>query len=214
MSLPDRGIVRGNWNLLNFDQYVGNVRVTRKTVLDVGCASGYLSFEAENSGAQEVFSFDAEHMSQVFNLPFNDNLYFRDRDAWDRQEEWGLEMLKNSYRYAHAALKSNCRPVYGDIFRLYRSVPPVDVVIAGATLEHLNDPLSTIGSMARVTKETLIVAFTPVLDTEELLREAYSAADRPCAYDNLVGLLAGPVQADSRECRVLRRENRAFCSGL
>jgi SAM-dependent methyltransferase len=169
MDIPGHGPVRGCWNLRDFVQYVGGVSLAGKKVLDVGSASGQLSFEAERVGA-EVLSFDAASISQMIHLPFAENLYFRDRDAWDKREEWGLQMLKNSYWYAHKRFNSRCRVVYGDIFRLDRSVPELqDVVIAGAIMEHLNDPVSALGSMARVARETIVIAFTPVLDTDELV---------------------------------------------
>ena len=52
MELPGLGLVRGQWDLRGrFDDYVGGVGVEGKTVLDVGTATGFLSFEAERRGA-------------------------------------------------------------------------------------------------------------------------------------------------------------------
>lgn len=169
MDVPGRGRVLGSWRIDDFEQYIGGVDVAGKTVLDVGCASGFLSFEAEKRGAT-VTSFDAASMSQVFHLPFSGNLYFEDREEWDRQVEEGLQRLKNGYHFAHRAMGSKALAVYGDVFRLYRSVPrPVDIVVAGAILEHLNDQVSAIGSMARVTEETIVIPFTSVLETDDLI---------------------------------------------
>jgi SAM-dependent methyltransferase len=169
MDVPGHGMVRGAWRIEDFDQYIGGVDVAGRTVLDVGCASGFLSFEAEKRGAT-VTSFDAASISQIFRLPFAYNLYFEDRDQWERQAEYGLIRLKNSYQYAHRAKHSTASFVYGDIFRLYRSVPsPVDIVLAGAIMEHLNDQVTAIASMARVAREWIVIAFTPMLDTDELL---------------------------------------------
>ena len=169
MDVPGHGTVHGPWRIDDFEQYIGGVDVAGKTVLDVGCASGFLSFEAEKREAQ-VTSFDATSMSQIFQLPFAGNLYYEDRDAWDKKSEWGLQMLKNSYQYAHLAKRSKAAFVYGDIFRLYRSIStPVDIVLAGSIMEHLNDQVSAIGSMARVAKELIVIAFTNILETDELL---------------------------------------------
>jgi len=169
MDIPGHGVIQGEWDLDNFDQYIGNCDVGGQTLLDVGSASGYLSFEAERRGAR-VISFDMASISQVFHLPFASNLYFQDRDQWDKQVECGLQTLKNSYWYAHRRLNSQNKVAYGDIFRLDRALPgPVDVSIAGAIMEHLNDQISAIGSIARVTEKTIIIAFTPIIDTDEMI---------------------------------------------
>jgi hypothetical protein len=169
MDLPGHGVIPGEWDLGDFDQYIGNFDVAGRTLLDVGSASGYLSFEAERRGAR-VISFDMVSVTQRFHLPFASNLYFQDRDEWDRQKECGLERLKNSYWYAHRHFKSRNKVVYGDIFRLDRALPgPVEVTIAGAIMEHMNDQISVIGSIARVTEKTIIIAFTPIIDTDELI---------------------------------------------
>jgi O-methyltransferase len=180
MNVPGHGLVRGDWTIDDFDQYVGGINVAGKTVLDVGCASGYLSFEAERRGAR-VTSFDAASMAQLCQVPFLENLYFRNRDLWDAQEERGpgLRRMKNSYWYMHERLASSCSVAYGDLFRLYRSVDAHDIVIAGAILEHLNDQISAIASMARVAKETIIIGFTSVLDTDEMIAQPVTALTNP-----------------------------------
>jgi len=171
MDIPGHGKVSGDWDLGDFDQYIGGVDVTGKSVLDVGCASGYLSFEAERRGA-EVTSFDAASVALMSRIPFAENLYFRNRDLWNVKHEWDLQRLKNSYWYAHERLNSHARVVYGDVFRLDQAVSdPSDIVIAGALLEHLNDQIGAIGSFARVAKETIIIAFTLWIDTDEMRAE-------------------------------------------
>jgi 2-polyprenyl-3-methyl-5-hydroxy-6-metoxy-1,4-benzoquinol methylase len=60
MDLPEFGTVNhfGSWDLRDrFDDYVAHTPLASKTLLDVGCASGFLSFEAEKRGAI-VTSFD------------------------------------------------------------------------------------------------------------------------------------------------------------
>lgn len=169
IDIPGHGVIQGEWDLRNFDRYVGNFEVAGQAVLDVGCASGYLSFEAERRGAR-VTSFDMVSVSQIFHLPFACNRNFQNRDEADKQEECGLERLKNSYWYAHRRLKSRNQVVYGDIFRLDRALPgPVEVSIAGAIMEHMNDQISAIGSIARVTEKAMIIAFTPIIDSDEMI---------------------------------------------
>ena len=49
---PPSGSVTGEWDLRNrFDDYVGHVDLSGKRVLDIGTASGFLTWEAERRGA-------------------------------------------------------------------------------------------------------------------------------------------------------------------
>ena len=57
IELPGLGVVRGHWDLRGrFDDYVGGVSVAGKSVLDIGTATGFLSFESEKRGASRVVS--------------------------------------------------------------------------------------------------------------------------------------------------------------
>jgi 2-polyprenyl-3-methyl-5-hydroxy-6-metoxy-1,4-benzoquinol methylase len=60
MDLPGLGTVNhfGRWDLRGrFDEYTGFIPVAGRTLVDVGSASGFLTFEAEKRGAV-VTSFD------------------------------------------------------------------------------------------------------------------------------------------------------------
>lgn len=170
MEVPGHGVVQGDWDLRDFfDANMGHVPLAGKTVLDVGTASGFLAFEAERRDAN-VIAFDADSMRRVFHLPFAENQYFQDFDEWARGAEPGLQMLKNGFWFMHEQLGSSAKAVYGDIFHLHRYLAEeVDIAFVGAILEHLNDPLSALGSVARVTSERIIIAFTPIIQTEEML---------------------------------------------
>ncbi|HKR00197.1 MAG TPA: hypothetical protein VJT09_05960, partial [Pyrinomonadaceae bacterium] len=76
MDLPGLGLVHGHWDLRGrFDDYIGGVSVAGKSVLDVGAATGFLSFEAERRGARRVLSFDMNDVRQQAFLPFKDKLH-------------------------------------------------------------------------------------------------------------------------------------------
>ena len=65
MELPGFGLVRAHWDLRGrFDEYIGGVDVTGKSVLDIGAATGFLSFEAEKRRASRVLSFDMSDAKQ------------------------------------------------------------------------------------------------------------------------------------------------------
>ena len=65
MDLPGLGVVPGQWDLRGrFEEYTGGVEFEGKSVLDVGTATGFLSFEAEHKGAARVVSFDMSDARQ------------------------------------------------------------------------------------------------------------------------------------------------------
>ena len=41
------------------------------------------------------------------------------------------------------------------------------MVIAGALIEHISDPVTAIGNMARLAREAVIIAFTPVEESDK-----------------------------------------------
>lgn len=148
MELPRHGTVHGDWDLRGrFDEYIGNVPIEGRTMLDVGTASGFLTFEAERRGA-EVTSFDADSA-----------------DRWqigpgeDRDTNYYVKM-RNSYTLAYRALNSHAQSVYGDVNQIAASgiVAPHDVVLIAQILVHLRDPITVIEQAATLAKETIIIA--------------------------------------------------------
>ncbi len=178
MELPGFGLVRGEWHILDFPQYIGGVNLAGKRVLDVGTASGFLSFAAERAGAAEVVSFDLDSAARMCRLPYAGNPYWADRARWLADNQTWADGVKAGYRLAHRLLNSKAQTRYGDIFELRNlEGAPFDVTVAGAFLEHLNDPVSALANLALATKERLVVAFTEILDTgEPLLRAATDLA--------------------------------------
>ena len=145
MDLPGFGSIEGDWDLRGrFDEYIGGIDLRGQTVLDVGTASGFLSFEAERRGAT-VFSFDADGPERIQVVPpaMPDVRYFHG--------------MRNSYRLAHHAFQSKATPIHGDIYRMSEVVPPCDVVIVGQILVHLRDPLGALHQAALAAKETLVI---------------------------------------------------------
>ena len=179
VELPGFGLVRGQWDLRGrFDDYVGGVDVAGKSVLDVGTATGFLSFESERRGASRVVSYDMSDVRQQALLPFKDKLYYQDYERW--AEIYGAEMerWKDAYWLCHRLLQSRAEVFYGSVYELPPGLGQFDVVIVGSVLEHLSDQVSALASVARLTKETLVVV-TPLLETEERVARFEPTADNP-----------------------------------
>lgn len=178
MELPGLGVVPGHWDLRGrFEDYTGGVEVGGKSILDVGTATGFLSFEAERKGAR-VLSFDMSDVRQQTFLPFKDKLYYRDREAWAAEYGALIEKWKNAYWLCHRLLGSQAEVHYGNVYALPSELGSFDVVIVGAVLEHLSDQVSALGSIARLAKETLVLV-TPLLQTDEPVARFEPAAARP-----------------------------------
>jgi hypothetical protein len=183
MKFPDHSEVLGHWDISaeSFSDYIGNVDVGGKTVLDVGTASGFLSFELERRGAR-VTAYEIDSAASAQRIPFRSNLFYTDHSAWLAQADAGLERLINSFWYARRQYHSSVEVVYASLPELPGCVPEMDVVIAGAIFEHLSDPVSTIGILSTIAKETIVLAFTPIVESDELLLKSINNMDQP-EYD-------------------------------
>src|SRR4030081_1538450 len=179
MDLPGFGEVRGHWDLRGrFNEYIGGVDLTGKSVIDVGAATGFLSFEAERSGAARVLSFDIADPRQQDFLPFKDKLYSRDPERWANGYGAEIEQWKNAYWLCHRLLDSKAEVYYGNIYDLPGELGQFDVAIVGSVLEHLSDQITALASIARLTKETIVIV-SPLLQTEERIAQFESLASNP-----------------------------------
>lgn len=154
MDIPGHGTVEGEWDLRGLvDRYLGDFDFANKRVLDVGAASGILTFHIERQGA-EVVSFD---LSDTFDW---DIVPFAGTDAEEMRKARGrhIQKINNAYWYCHQAFGSSAQMVHGVVYDIPPSIGPVDVSVLGSILLHLRDPFLALTSVADVTKETIIVS--------------------------------------------------------
>jgi len=178
LDLPSFGAVEGHWDLRGrFDEYVGYTDLRDKTVLDVGTASGFLSFEAERRGAT-VVSVDADSAERWNRLPFRQSLMQRDHAAWLSMADTYLSRIKKSYWLARREFGSSSRVYYGDANNLPAELGVFDVVVVGQILVHLRDVILALSSVTARCKGTLIIA-------EGMIDE-----DRP--YSQFLGRASNP----------------------
>jgi 2-polyprenyl-3-methyl-5-hydroxy-6-metoxy-1,4-benzoquinol methylase len=179
MDLPGFGEVRGQWDLRGrFKEYIGGVDLAGKSAIDVGAATGFLSFAAEQSGASRVLSFDIGNARQQTFLPFKDKLYSRDPERWAREYGAEIEQWKNAYWLCHRLLDSQAEVYYGNIYNLPQELGQFDVAIVGSVLEHLSDQITPLASIARLTKETIVLV-SPLLEADERIARFEGLADHP-----------------------------------
>ena len=153
MEIPGHGLIQADWDLRpNIDQYLGQVDFRGKRVLDVGTASGYLSFHMESRGA-DVVSYD---LSREFPFECAPSRYNHRRQV-DEYRRY-IDAVNNGYWLTHRALKSRAQMVYGTVYKMPRTIGPVDVAVFGSILLHLRDPFLALQNALRLTTEKVVVA--------------------------------------------------------
>jgi SAM-dependent methyltransferase len=178
MELPGIGVVQGDWDLRDcFDDYIGRVDLKQKRVLDIGAASGFLTFEAEKRGA-EVVSFDIADASTQSVLPFSKKLRYTNFKEWVSQQNRSYEPMRNAYWLAHRLYGSRAKVYYGDIGDLPEELGKFDVVLVGSVTEHLGDQIAALTSISRLAADTIVIN-SPIIDVPEKIAYFLPSANRP-----------------------------------
>jgi SAM-dependent methyltransferase len=153
MDVPPHGLVHGQWDLRgDVDAYFGQQDLRGKRVLELGPASGFLTFEMEKRGADVVGLELADGRNW-------DVVPFGSEDLRSRIEAFAvsLERMKNGFWLAHAANASQARIVYGNIYEIPSQIGPVDIALFGSILLHLRDPFGALAAAAPLVREKIIV---------------------------------------------------------
>jgi hypothetical protein len=175
-DLPGGVHVKGEWDLRpNIERYLGGVDFRGRRVLDVGSASGFLSFHMERKGA-EVVSCDLSEDHLWDFVPFA-GVDFR-----PVAEDYRAKMrrLNHGYWFCHRAFGSRARKVYGTVYNIPEAIGPVDIAVFGSILLHVRDPFLALQKALQITTDQVIV-------TEMLPRRQF--------YQMFLGWLGRPKMA-------------------
>jgi SAM-dependent methyltransferase len=153
MDLPGVGQVGGLWDLRGrVDEYLGNVDVSGKRVLEIGPASGFLTVEMEKRGADVVAVELGDDPGWQY-VPYPPDVI----DAYKQARRADMPRLKNSFWFTHHAHGSRARLYYGDSANLPDALGRFDVAVMAAVLLHARHPLAIVESCANLA-DTLVIA--------------------------------------------------------
>jgi Methyltransferase domain len=175
MDLPEIGTVHGQWDLRpTMDDYLGQFDFTGLRCLDIGTASGALTWAMEARGAREVVSMDLDHADRRDLVPFVQ----LDLEASRAVGRRNFPKFQAGYWLAHRLLRSRARVYYGSGYDLPAGLGQFDVVMLGMMLPHVENPFRVLEQAAARSDKTIIVTQqAPCVD--EAFAYWMPNADRP-----------------------------------
>lgn len=152
VDLPGRE-VQGQWDLRgNVDAYLGHTDFSGKSVLEIGPASGFLSFHMEKSGAS-VTALEPP-MEHLWDTVPNAS---QDIEKWRRGFSVEIEAVRNSFWHLHHHHKSSVRLIETDPTAIPAEIGDFDIGVLANVLLHTRSPFSILENTARRVKQTMIV---------------------------------------------------------
>jgi O-methyltransferase len=159
MEVPGEGLVGGSERFVGgqFDlrgreeEYLGHVPLNGRRVLEIGPASGFLTFHMESKGASVVaveLGPDAD-----WDIVPQASLDLASIRA-ERREV--MAQLRNGFWWAHKRMGSRAKVHYGDVCALPEELGDFDVAIMAAVLRHTRDPLRIVEGCTRHTDSIVI----------------------------------------------------------
>ena len=153
-ELPDGRVLPGAWDLRGHESaYLGGVDVAGKRVLELGPATGYLTFYMERMGA-EVVAFEAGFDVSIDVMPLRGR---EDPEERRRVMQDTIDRNHDAWWYLHRTVGSSAKFVQGSIYDMPADLGTFDITVVGAILLHLREPWGALSQAARRTSETMIV---------------------------------------------------------
>lgn len=174
-EVPGHGVVQGQWDLRsNETSYLGNFSFKEKTVLEIGCASGYLSFWMESQGARVTgFDLGPENKWCTLALAANETVdYLEDRKK-------NLLQINNAWKFLHKTFNSSAKYIIGSVYDINANFGSYDVVTLCSILLHLHDPFQAIANAASVASRNIIIT---EVSEELFFKHNLQIQDEPVLY--------------------------------
>lgn len=156
MDLAEIGTVgKDGWDLRDtIDDYFGHFDFTGLRCMDLGAASGYLTFEMEHRGAREVVSVDVDPERYTWDIVPYDGI---DLDAAREESRQLIRANQNAYWFVHRHIKSQAKAWHGTGYELPAELGQFDAVIVGMMLPHVREPFRVLEQAAARSNDTIII---------------------------------------------------------
>jgi hypothetical protein len=129
MEIPGHGVVEGQWDLRGrVEDYLGHYEFSGKRVLEIGPASGFLTFEMERRGAK-IIAVDVPEIPGWDFVPYPDQIL---KPIYPIRREL-MRQLRNSFWLAHRCFNSKADVWYGDTYNLPVELGRFDVADGGGS---------------------------------------------------------------------------------
>lgn len=167
LTLPG-GEVTGQWDLRHATlAYLGGIDFAGRSVIEIGPASGFLSFFMEKAGAR--VSCVEPPMSYLWDaVPHGSDQVAH----WRENFASGIARLRNSFWYCHRLYRSNVRVLEAHPYHLPEEAGNYEIGLLASVLLHVREPFSLIESVARRVTQTMVITEVhyPELGAEPVCR--------------------------------------------
>ncbi len=152
VELPDGSVPAAQWDLrATADEYLGGVNFFGKRVIEIGPASGFLSFHMERQGA-EVTCIEPP-MATFWDVVQRHGI---DLDQRRRHFMHHIERVRNSFWFLHQNYESKARLYEADTYDLPATLGTFDIGVLAAVLVHCSSPVEIIASVAKLARSIII----------------------------------------------------------
>jgi hypothetical protein len=170
IDLPDEPPINGEWDLRDkFGEYRRRRRFQGQERSRSRHRHRISRIQGRQHGARRVVAYELDELTSTDRVPFRNSAYIRGKDQWSRALNYKLDRQKRGFWYAWHSLKSSVEVSYGSIQKLLSEEDRFDIVLAGALMDHVADPVTAIGACCRLADETVIVAFIAMDPCDEPL---------------------------------------------
>ena len=138
----------------NINQLLGNCKFKNKKVLELGPASGYITFYLESLGAK-MTCIDLSIKKDKWDTVPHANKNWKRKQIQGSKE---LSKVRNAFWFAHKQHKSKAKLIETHINDLPKSTPMQDYGLVATVLLHIQNPFLALQMMSSKVKEKMIIS--------------------------------------------------------